>query len=206
MTDMVLQEFQFLATKIKIWVPELASVQQLHHSNTGSQFPYWARVWPSSLGMIQFLEQHPIYIQGKKVLEIAAGIGLPSFYAASQAHSVKCSDFMEEAVKLMEYNIQYNHLQNIEAVCLDWNHIPPHLIPETVLISDVNYQADNFKALFDCITIILEKGSTIILATPQRLVGRAFVELILPWSILNEVLSIGESTNQILINILVLKL
>jgi len=199
------QEFHFPSNQLHIWVPIQQELQKTYDVHAGKECPFWAKVWPSALGMIQFLAENPHYYVGKEILEIAAGIGLPSFYVSSNATKVICSDYMEEAVQLMKKNIEYNQLKRITAMQLDWNDLPLALIPATVIMCDVNYDPKNFQILIQTIATILSKGSTILLATPQRLIARPFIEQLLNWSCQNEVISIGEAPDQTWINILVLK-
>ena len=61
-------------------------------------FPYWSKVWPSAEALALFILQHPEYIAGKMVVELGAGLGLPSLVAAQMAASVLCTDYEPEAV------------------------------------------------------------------------------------------------------------
>ena len=115
-------------------------------------------------------------IQNKHVLEIGAGIGLPSLMIADIARSVQISDYDMEAVALIQKNIEHLQLQNAEALQLDWNAIPENMQPDVVLLSDVNYDPTQFDVLIILIDKFLNQGSTIILSTPQRIMASPFVQ------------------------------
>ena len=70
--------------------------------NAQGPFPFWAKVWPSCLALTKYLAENIEKVRGKKVLEIGAGTGLPSFAIASSADSVIISDHSMDAVELME--------------------------------------------------------------------------------------------------------
>ncbi len=76
-----------LNTELTLYVPDPAliqsSYQKLVAENTETIFPYWAKVWASAHAMTRFLQEEPTWIQNKIVLEIGAGIGIPSFCIAS---------------------------------------------------------------------------------------------------------------------------
>lgn len=199
-----LQEFKLGNQILKIWVPNFQALQASHQLNAYGDAPFWGRAWPSALAMIQFLEANPVFIQDKKVVEIAAGLGLPAFYASQFATDTIVSDYAAEAVQWMQQNIGLNGLLNIEAKLINWNNLPPDLHANTLLLCDVNYDPSQFEALLKMIHHFLAKGSTIILTTPQRLVGRSFISSFLEHVIINEVLEIQQDEKLHLINVLVL--
>ncbi len=199
-----LQEFKLGNQILKIWVPNFQALQISHQLNAYGDAPFWGRVWPSALAMIQFLEAHPSYIQGKKVVELAAGLGLPSLYASQLASEIIVSDYDPDAVAWMGKNIGLNSLNNINAQQINWNNLPNNLVTETLLLCDVNYDPHQFEGLLKMINSFLQQGATILLTTPQRLVGRPFIEALLKHALFNEVLEIDQNDKLHLINVLTL--
>ena len=63
------------------------------------------------------------------MLELGAGIGLPSLLMASEAKTIQISDYDLEAVELLQKNIKHLQLQNVRAMQLDWNTIPEKPLP-----------------------------------------------------------------------------
>ena len=163
-----------------IYIPLYEGVQEVYKSllklNPTTPFPFWAKLWPSSIALLDVLKAHPHLIQNKHVLEIGAGIGLPSLMMADIARSVQISDYDMEAVALIQKNIEHLQLQNAEALQLDWNAIPENMQPDVVLLSDVNYDPTQFNVLINLIDKFLNQGSTIILSTPQRIMASPFVQ------------------------------
>ena len=170
---------------LQLHVPDPDQVKpiydQLIASNPDTVFPFWARIWPSSLALTSFLQKETQWIRSKHVLEIGAGIGLPSFSISREASTLVISDYSTEAVALMEKNIEYLVLQHAKAIYLDWNHFPSDLTADTVLFSDINYDPEQFEALLTLIKQLLNKGATVIIATPERISAVAFAVKLEPY-------------------------
>ncbi len=152
--------------------------ENLVASNPTTIFPYWAKIWASAFAMTRFLQEEPSWIQDKIVLEIGAGIGVPSLSIAAQTHKIIISDYAPDAVAVIQKNIEHLKLSKALAVCIDWNHIPDEIIADTILLSDTNYEPAAHNHLFLLIEKFINKGSTIILSTPNRLASNPFIERI----------------------------
>jgi predicted nicotinamide N-methyase len=188
--------------EISLWIPDQSALQLAHESKGDeTSFPYWAKIWPAAYILTEFIQDHPQWVTQKKVLELAAGLGLPSISAAQFASSVLCSDYDMYAVEFIKDNIALNAITNMEAAKIDWTHLPAELDWDVLLMSDVNYDPDSFEILFQLFQRFLANGKTILLSTPQRLAGKAFINAVLPYCILNE----ERWHDEVAINILVLK-
>ena len=109
-------------------------------------------------------------------MEIGAGIGLPSFSIAQKAASLIISDHDPDAVTLLEKNIRQLGLSNTHAMRIDWNDFPSSVSAETILLSDINYAPEQFESLLKLMKQWMESGATVVLSTPQRIMGVPFVE------------------------------
>lgn len=170
--------------ELSIYIPDENQVKLIYTNMLREQrvapFPYWAKIWPSAKAMTTFLQKEPQWITNKRVLEIGAGIGLPSFTIANKTSSIIISDYSTDAVELFQKNISYLKIDNASAICLDWNDFPSNIIADTILLSDINYDPSQFDVLNQLIQFLLNKGSTIIIATPQRIMATPFVQLLQP--------------------------
>ena len=168
-----------ISTEKAIYIPDYEQVKHIYTSflqlDPTTPFPFWAKLWPSSIALLDVLKAHPHLIVNKHVLEIAAGIGLPSLMMADITKSIQISDYDKEAVALLQKNIEHLQIQNAEALQLDWNAIPENIQPDVVLLSDVNYDPAQFDVLIHLIEKFMRQGSTIILSTPQRIMASPFV-------------------------------
>jgi len=193
---------------LTIYVPIAELVKTTYEqqliNNPSTTFPFWAKIWPASKAMSSFLQSEPNLVQGKTVLEIGAGIGIPSFIMANKALEIIISDHAPEAIDLIKRNIQHLGLVNLKAMCIDWNQFPEKMNAQTILLSDINYAPDQFEPLLNLIKKFLAQGSTVIIATPQRITTLPFVEAIQPFIKRSVLQSIQEGEQLIDIRILVL--
>ena len=171
-----------LHNELSLYVPDPALIQSTYQklvaANPNTIFPYWAKIWASADALAQFLREEPAWIQNKIVLEIGAGIGIPSLSIAAQTDKIVISDYAPDAVALLQKNIEHSKLKNASARCIDWNHISDDIIADTILLSDTNYEPTAHNHLILLIEKFINKGSTILLATPNRLASTPFIERI----------------------------
>jgi predicted nicotinamide N-methyase len=169
-----------LSPEISLWIPDTEAVktqyENLKTQDLHVDYPFWSKVWASSKAMVAFLQEEPKWIEHKQVLEIGAGIGFPSFIVAQKANSVIISDYNSDAVSLAQKNINHLNITNATANVLDWNHIPSSLFADTILLSDINYNPNDFNSLVDSITRFINMGSTIVLSTPNRITTNPFID------------------------------
>jgi predicted nicotinamide N-methyase len=163
-----------------IYIPAYEAVKTIYADllalDPATPFPYWAKVWPSATALHNVLQKHPSLIRDKTVLELGAGIGLPSLLMASEAKTIQISDYDFQAVELLQKNITHLQLQNAQAIQMDWNNLPENIDPEVIILSDVNYDPTQFKTLTKLIEKFIHQGSTVILSTPQRIMASPFVQ------------------------------
>lgn len=181
MTELPLQTVTVAVgdTGLELLLPEPELLEQDYRRRLAADpqtpAPYWSRLWPSARALTHWIAQHPEWIVGKALLELAAGIGLPSLYAARLAAQVTGSDYLPEAVQLLAENASRLQLSNYTARLLDWNALPQGLQADVLLLSDVNYAPAHFPVLLRLIRDFLDAGTEVLLATPQRLMGAPFV-------------------------------
>lgn len=192
-----------------LYIPDQALVkttyQKLVAADPTTLFPYWAKVWASSDAIVQFLLEEPGWIQNKKVLEIGAGIGVPSLSIAKQAHKIIVSDYAPEAVMLLQKNIEYLKLTNVLAQQIDWNNVSEDLVVDTILLSDTNYEPHEHNNLVLLIEKYINTGSTIIVATPNRLSSNPFLENVSKYMYCSKNYRIIDSESLVEIIVMVLK-
>lgn len=190
----VTETFRFGEQLVVLALPDIQALQRQweHDLQPAGGFPYWAKVWPAALGLCRFIIQHPDYIKNKQVLELAAGLGLPSLIAAHHAAGVVCSDYAEDALFYINQSVLLNQLSNVSVKGIDWNKLPPDLSADTVLLSDINYDPAVFPELERLFKKLLGQGGAIILSTPQRLMAKPFIMAMMPFCIDQVTLPVAE--------------
>jgi len=193
-----------------IYVPVYDAVKAIYTDllvvDPATPFPYWAKVWPSAIALVKVLQKHPSLIRDKTVLELGAGIGLPSLLMADITKSITISDYDSEAVELLQKNITHLQLQNVQALQMDWNDLPENIDPEVIILSDVNYDPAQFETLTKLIEKFIHHGCAIILSTPQRIMASPFVLALSEFIIADYVEMVDENGVTKEISILVLSL
>jgi predicted nicotinamide N-methyase len=205
-----LQHIERPGYSIDLFVPNAQEVQNNYFQQkqvlAEVPFPHWTKLWPAALAMADFIQQHPGLVSGKNVLELAAGLGLPSLVAAPYAKKVCCSDYLPEAVAAMTNSAGHLQLSNVTCQLLDWNHLPEDLTADVLLLSDINYDPEQFTQLYQVLQRFLQQGALILLTTPQRLMAKPFIEQLLPLCTERYEMSIHHLQQQTAVSLLVLKI
>lgn len=151
------------------------------------------------MALAQFIDANPTLVQDKTVLELAGGLGLPALVAAQYAGKVTGSDYQQPAVDIQQQNVAVNGIKNMTVLLLDWRLLQLPADYEVVLLSDINYEPGMFDELLALLGKLQQAGTSIILATPQRLPARPFMEGLLPMARSHQVVMAGEEYISIVI-------
>jgi predicted nicotinamide N-methyase len=134
--------------------------------------PYWAELWSSGValaGVVSGLD-----LGGRRVLELGAGLGLPSLAAALRGADVLATDWAEDAVALLRANAERNGIAlRVERV--RWDAPEPLLrgAPwDLVLGADLLYEQRNVDQLLE---LLPHLGDEALLADPGRPFARSFL-------------------------------
>ncbi|MEI6310689.1 MAG: methyltransferase domain-containing protein [Bacteroidota bacterium] len=142
-----------------------------HADVLDEKIPYWAELWPSAIAMSTFLLENIDLIRGKSILEIGCGLGLPTIVAGNYAASIRCTDYIVEAIQFAKENYLLNHtaLNQVEFNLLDWREsIPTTEKYDIIIASDVAYERKAFDDLEACILAYSHADSIVLLSEPNR--------------------------------------
>lgn len=129
------------------------------------RLPYWACLWASAHALSRHLvaAAHP----PTRVLELGAGLGLPSITAARLGHRVLATDYEADALAFLERNAQRNQAV-LETLLLDLRRPPALERFPLILASDVLYEARQVLPLVAAVLELLEPRGTLLLSDPRR--------------------------------------
>jgi predicted nicotinamide N-methyase len=135
--------------------------------------PYWAELWPSGVALARAVST--LDLAGVRVLELGAGLGLPSLAAVLRGADVLATDWSDDAVALLRENAARNGIAlRVEPV--RWDD-PAQLLREApwplVLAADLLYERRNADQL---LTLLPQLGGEVLLADPGRPFAAAFLE------------------------------
>ena len=127
--------------------------------------PYWAELWPSGLALARVVGG--LDLAGKRVLELGAGLGLPSLAAAIGGGDVLATDWADDAVALLRENAARNEIE-LRAERVRWDE-PDLLLAgapwDLLLGADLLYERRNADALLH---LLPQLGGELLLAEPGR--------------------------------------
>jgi hypothetical protein len=121
-------------------------------------------LWDAALFLAEWLHcNRSRALYGKTVLELGAGLGLPSLLAAHHADHVIMTDYVKETLDLMRLNITRNGVrENASVFNLDWhsherdlNAIMAAHSPNVLIFSDVVYSLECAQLLPEVIRQLL---------------------------------------------------
>jgi len=170
------QTYQYGEISLTLVMPKQNQLRKDWQENRLSHFPFWGKCWPAAEALAEFLVKHPYYVQDKKVLELAGGLGLPSLVAAQFAKEVCCSDFLPDPLQYIKASADLNGIHYLSTRIINWQQLPKDLSADVLLLSDINYNPSDFDILNQMIQHFLDKHTLILLSTPQRIMGKAFIE------------------------------
>lgn len=201
---LLLQKIVLEGSETELFVPDENAVRGAYEKGE-IHFPYWSQVWPAAKALAQFLVHHPEYTAGKRVLEIGAGLGLPSIVAARNASFVLCTDYASDAVAIAGQSAQHHSLQNFQAAVLDWNHLPGDLEAGVLLLSDINYEPGALASVKTLIHQFTGSSATVILSTPQRLMAKEFISSLFELCVSQEEMTVVHAGQHVSVSVLVMQ-
>ncbi len=135
--------------------------------------PYWAELWPSGIALAQAVGA--LDLDGVRVLELGAGLGLPSLAAALRGADVFATDWADDAVGLLRLNAGRNRV-GLRAERVRWDE-PALLLAGApwgfVLGADLLYEQRNVERLLVLLPLL---GADVLLADPARPFAKGFLE------------------------------
>lgn len=149
------------------------------------QTPCWAEAWPAARGLADYFLQGP-GLQGQKVLELGAGVGLPGVACGLQGAAVTFSDFQERALRLCGANARLHRLDRYRLLLADWRSYTFSERFELVLASDIAYEPRLLPHLKRVLLEASLPGGSIYFSHPARPVTLSFVEELLADALFTE--------------------
>ena len=193
---------------IRVCLPDAEAVRQewLGHgpdAGTGAA-PYWARVWPAAQVLCRFLAADPALYRNRTVLEIGAGLGLPSLLCATESQRVWCTDLSPAMQDYVRASAAVNGFTQVQVGCVDWNQDTDYPGADLVLMADLGYDPRSLEGLLRCVNHYREQGSQLLIAVPERLASRAFATALQPMARAQYRDGITEAGTETLVSIYVL--
>jgi predicted nicotinamide N-methyase len=140
------------------------------------KIPYWGELWPSSIGLSDFLCRNVPLVQGKSVLEIGCGLGLPGIVAALLGAKATLTDYLTEPLLYAQYNWNLNLSTQADIRMLDWQKPEEFIHADVILASDIAYEGRSFQPIKKALKNLAGKNGTIIISEPNREFAKTFFQ------------------------------
>ena len=144
----------------------------------GSNFPFWAELWPSALALARYIWDNMDF-QGERVLELGCGLGLVGIVARKKQAKVLMTDYNDDALMFAKHNAIKNECGDIQFRSMDWQH--PNLDNQKfkyILASDVIYEEQNWLPIVNIFDAHLDEHGEIMLSEPNRPNAQGFFEIL----------------------------
>ena len=139
--------------------------------------PYWARPWPSGVGLAGALKDDPP-APGTRVIELGCGLALPSVVAARAGARVLATDGASDAVAFAAHVLALNEVEG-DVACADWTEHGEALVErgpfDLVLAADVLYTQANVEAALRLFPRLVAPGGELRVADPNRAGAQGFL-------------------------------
>lgn len=130
------------------------------------RLPYWAMLWPAGIALAECVEEL-IGKGNRSVLELGAGLSLPSLAAARAGARVVATDWYMDPLAYAAASAKANGL-DVECKFLDWRH-PPHWPQFDLIIgADLLYERRNFGPILATLDQLLAPAGIAVFSDPER--------------------------------------
>lgn len=136
--------------------------------NEVEHVPYGFLLWESAVALAQQLGTYGAQLQGKRALELGAGVGLAGIVAHSLGATVWQTDHRADLLVLAAHNAQQNGLtppDQFLADWRDWRHTDQY---DLILGADILYERAMHRHLAPIFRQNLAPGGRLLLTDPSR--------------------------------------
>lgn len=139
------------------------------------KFPLWAKIWPASWVLADYLAQMPA-APSKKILEIGGGTGLVSIVAAAFGHNITLTESNPDALQFARANALVNGCPQLPIRELDWNRPQLEDTVDFIVASEVAYKKEDLQPLLSLFERCLSSDGEVLLAGEMRKVSKEFYQ------------------------------
>lgn len=128
-----------------------------------SEFPFWIRLWDAAM-ILAYVLGGQTSTEGKRVLELGAGLGAPGLAAAVAGFDVTLSDYEDIILDFQRVSAAASGLDKVQFCHFDWLN-PPALEPFDILAgAEILFREEFFEPLLGVFQNCLKDDGHIYLA------------------------------------------
>ncbi|XP_018581029.2 EEF1A lysine methyltransferase 3-like [Scleropages formosus] len=146
-------------------------ISQLFGASLGVAAP----VWDAAVCLCRYVEEAPLDVSGRRVIELGSGTGIVGILAARLGADVTLTD-LPHAIPQLKNNVTAN------TPPLGWPFVTPSVLPlswgldhdrfpsdwDLVLGADIVYLSETYSLLLDTLTHLCKNGATLYLSSKMR--------------------------------------
>lgn len=137
--------------------------------------PYWADLWPASIAIARWIARRRD-LDGRAVLDLGCGLGLPGTAAAARGAAVTFADRSTDALAFAAFNARENGART-EPRCIvhDWHRGEVAGPFDLVLLADVSYRPVHHAPILRQLDAGLGARGIVVHADPERRESEGFL-------------------------------
>ena len=139
------------------------------------QIPFWAELWPASLGLARYILNNRCLFEGRFGLELGAGVGLAGIAARLAGADILQTDYAEVALDFIRINSLQNGLSEPQLLLANWRSFPETDKYDFILGADILYEKTLHQDLAAIMANSIKPEGAVWLADPGRDYAMGFV-------------------------------
>lgn len=160
--------------------------------------PYFGILWPAAVALSEYIALNPSIVKRKTVLELGAGLGLPSLVASHFEGDVLCTDYHPDVEEYFKRNCRHSSIEcNYER--LNWRETKSEKKYDVVMGSDVLYEGKHPREVAEGLLSYVKPGGVILLSDPGRNYLTPFVDAMNAKGLHEEMLTINVDGKEVFI-------
>lgn len=136
--------------------------------------PYWADIWPASVGLARHLLRGPS-LHGYRVTDLGCGVGVAGSAAGRIGASVLFADQDTDALRFASFNASQNGVEHCQELNFDWDQEDLPSGCDLLLLADVAYDTKSHVALLRQVDRVVRSGGRALCADPFRASTNDFI-------------------------------
>lgn len=132
-----------------------------------STFPFWSRQWDAGIVLAHTLIMHP-HPQGRRLLELGAGLGLAGLAAALAGFEVTLSDNEDMILDFQRVSAAANGLSGIANIKVDLLDLPELELFDVIAGAEILFKEEFVEPMLTICQNCLRPGGTVYLANNIR--------------------------------------
>jgi predicted nicotinamide N-methyase len=179
-----LKQVEIVSQDYTISLAKVVNIDDLLElANDPDEIPFWAELWPSSIGLARYILENRTRFKGKSLLELGAGLGLAGIAAKLAGGRVIQSDFTAQALRFIEVNCLRNQVPVGRLLLADWRNFPVEIGGfDWIIGADILYEKNLHGDLLKIFEQSLKPGGAVLLADPGRKHAQDFMlQLMTEW-------------------------